>query len=216
MPLRKFAYQLVLKVRCCLSAVMTSAKEVTQLLLDWNNGNEDSLNQLMPLVYAELRRMARLKLAGQNEQHTLQPTALIHEAYIRLVGVTHAHWEGRPHFFRVAAKAMRHVLIDHARARLSRKRHGDQHDITLAEERAVSEVRMASIVALDDALTDLQRLNKRQAAVVELKYFGGLTVEETADALHVSTETVSRDWRAAKAWLLTQLASTRTRHETTV
>jgi RNA polymerase sigma-70 factor, ECF subfamily len=195
---------------------MTSADEVTQLLIAWNNGNEAALSQLIPLVYAELHRMAAVRLAGQSEPHTLQATALIHEAYVRLVGIAHAHWEGRSHFFRVAAKAMRHVLIDHARARLSVKRHEAQRNVTLDDECLVPSVRMAAIVALDDALTDLQRLNQRQAAVVELKYFGGLTVDETADALHISPETVTRDWRAAKAWLHTQLASARTRHETIV
>ncbi len=186
---------------------MTSPNEVTQLLLDWSNGNQAALNQLMPLVYAELHRIARRYLAGQSAGHTLQPTALIHEAYFRLVGVTNSHWENRGHFFRVAAKAMRHVLIDHARAQLSLKRGGDQNGITLDEACTMSGDRVASIVALDDALSDLHRLNQRQAAVVELKYFGGLTVEETAEALHISPETVMRDWRAAKAWLYTQLTS---------
>lgn len=190
---------------------MTSPDEVTQLLLDWSNGNQAALNQLMPLVYAELHRMARRHLAGQSAGHTLQPTALIHEAYFRLVGAADRHWENRAHFFRVAAKAMRNVLIDHARARLSVKRGGDQKGLTFDEACTTSGKRVASVVALDDALTDLHRLNQRQAAVVELKYFGGLTVEETAEVLQVSPETVMRDWRAAKAWLHTQLTSSQIR-----
>jgi RNA polymerase sigma factor (TIGR02999 family) len=190
---------------------MTSPDEVTQLLLDWGNGNQAALDQLMPLVYAELHRMARRYLNGQSAGHTLQPTALIHEAYFRLVVPNKRHWENRAHFFRVAAKAMRHVLIDHARAQLSLKRGGEQKDLPLDEGRIMSSERMSSIVALDDALVDLHKLSRRQAAVVELKYFGGLTNEEVAEVLDVSPETVMRDWRAAKAWLHAQLASSQAR-----
>ena len=129
---------------------MTSPDEVTQLLLDWSNGNQAALDQVTPLVYAELHRMARQHLARQSAGHTLQPTALIHEAYFRLIGATNRHWESRAHFFRVAAKAMRHVLIDHARAQLSLKRGGDQNDVPLDEGCIMSSERMASIVALDD------------------------------------------------------------------
>lgn len=186
---------------------MASPDEITRLLRDWSNGNQAALNELVPLVYGELHRMASRHLATQSAGHVLQPTALLHEAYCRLVaGATNRQWEDRVHFFRVAARAMRHVMIDHARAQLSTKRGGQQNVFPLDEAMAISPERIASVVALDDALTDLQALNKRQADVIELRYFGGLTVEETAKALGVSPETVMRDWRAAKAWLYSQLS----------
>lgn len=185
---------------------MTSRDEVTQLLLSWSNGNEAALNELMPLVYSELRRMASRHLATQAAGHTLQPTALIHEAYFRLVGDgSGRQWQDRGHFFRVAAKAMRHVIIDHARAQLASKRGGGQSEIALDDATAISPERAGPVVALHDALTGLSKVNSRQAEVVELKYFGGLTTEEISEALSVSSETVMRDWRAAKAWLYVQL-----------
>jgi RNA polymerase sigma factor (TIGR02999 family) len=144
-------------------------------------------------------------MAAQSADHTLQTTALIHEAYLRLARDPGKHWENRAHFFRVAAKSMRQVLVDHARARLASKRGGKHQELPLDEGIIISRERLASIVALDDALTDLAKLNARQTEVVELRYFGGFNVEETADALKVSRDTVMRDWRAAKAWLHIQL-----------
>jgi RNA polymerase sigma-70 factor (ECF subfamily) len=185
---------------------MSSPQEITRLLIEWGKGNQSALNQLMPLVYAELHRMARRYMAMQNPAHTLQPTALIHEACIRFVGHSDQQWENRAHFFGVAARSMRHVLVDYARNRGSAKRCGANKRVPIDEAAAISSERTAEIVALDDALTDLAKLNSRQSEVVELKYFGGLTVEETAEALHVSPETVMRDWRAAKAWLYVQLS----------
>jgi RNA polymerase sigma-70 factor, ECF subfamily len=188
---------------------MTSQKEVTQLLIEWGKGNQAALDQLMPLVYAELRRMANRYMRTQNPGHTLQTTALIHEAYIRLVGDHGRHYENRAHFFGIAAKAMRHVLVDHARSHQRLKRRTEGIAVPLDEAIFISGERMADIVTLDDALRDLVKLNPRQGEVVELKYFGGLTVEETAETLRVSPETVMRDWRAAKAWLYTELTRQR-------
>lgn len=189
---------------------MTSRQEVTGLLIEWSNGNKSALDQLMPLVYAELRRMARHYMSAQGPTLTLQTTALIHEAYVRLVGDTGRRWENRAHFFGVAAKAMRHVLVDYARARHAVRRGGDaKRVITFDDAVIVSDDRVAAVVALDDALTELAELHPRQGQVVELKYFGGLSVKETAEALNVSPETVMRDWRAAKAWLYLQLSGQR-------
>jgi RNA polymerase sigma-70 factor (ECF subfamily) len=181
-------------------------QEVTQLLVEWGKGNEAALDQLMPLVYAELRRIARLYMGMQNPGHTLQATALIHEAYVRLIGDSDKQWANRAHFFGVAAKSMRHVLVDYARAQRAAKRGGPRSTLPLDEALVISGERREEILALDDALTDLAKLNARQSSVVELRYFGGLSVEETAEALHVSPETVMRDWRAAKAWLYKELA----------
>lgn len=185
---------------------MASPQEVTQLLIKWSEGSQEALEQLMPLVYAELHRMASRYMATQPPDHTLQTTALIHEAYLRLAHDSDKHWENRAHFFRVAAKSMRQILVDHARGQLAAKRGGKHQELPLDQEIIISGKRMASMVALDDALTDLAKLNPRQTEVVELRYFGGFNVEETADALKVSQETVMRDWRAARAWLHIQLS----------
>jgi RNA polymerase sigma factor (TIGR02999 family) len=185
---------------------MTSPQEVTQLLTDWGEGNQAALDRLMPLVYAELHRMASRYMGMQNPGHTLQPTALIHEAYVRLAGDDERQWKNRAHFFGVAAKSMRHILVDHARTHQATKRGGGRHAVALDEAVVVSDERMAEIVALDDVLADLAKLNPRQSEVVELKYFGGLSAEETTEVLKVSPETVMRDWRAAKAWLYAQLS----------
>jgi RNA polymerase sigma-70 factor (ECF subfamily) len=185
---------------------MASPAEVTQLLHEYGKGNQAALAQLFPLVYVELHRMAHRYMGQQNPAHTLQTTALIHEAYLRLAGDSPREWENRAHFFRVAAKSMRHVLVDHARAHQTTKRGGEKRAMPLDEAAIVSGERLAEIVALDDALTDLAKLHPRQSEVVELKYFGGLSLEETAEILQVSPETVMRDWRAAKVWLYRQLS----------
>ena len=183
--------------------------EVTQLLIECGKGNEAAFDQLMPLVYAELRLMARRYMRMQDPGHTLQATALIHEAYLRLIGDSDKQWTNRAHFFGVAAKSMRHILVDHARAHRTAKRGGPHSAMPLDEAAVVSGGRRDEILALDDALTDLERLNARQSRVVDLRYFGGLSVEETAEVLHISAETVKRDWRAAKAWLHKELADKR-------
>jgi RNA polymerase sigma-70 factor, ECF subfamily len=184
---------------------MAAPQEITQLLIEWGNGNQSAYDRLIQLVYAELHRMARRYMARQGPAHTFQTTALIHEAYVRLAADRGRQWENRAHFFRIAAKSMRHVLVDHARTQVAAKRGGGKCELALEEAITISGERMASMVALDDALADLVKLNARQCEVVELKYFAGLSVEETAEVLRISPETVMRDWRAAKAWLSVQL-----------
>lgn len=184
---------------------MAAPGEITQLLIEWGNGNQSAYDRLIELVYAELHRMARRYMARQGPSHTLQTTALINEAYVRLAADRGREWENRAHFFRIAAKSMRHILVDHARAQVAAKRGGGKCELALDEAIAISGERMASMVALDDALADLIKLSPRQCEVVELKYFAGLSVQETAEVLKISPETVIRDWRAAKAWLSVQL-----------
>jgi len=179
--------------------------QVTQLLREWAKGNQDALHELMPAVYAELRRMAKWYMSHQNPGHTLQPTALIHEAYLRMAGETEKDWQNRAHFFAVAATAMRHVLVDRARAHQSAKLGGRQQPVSFNEPLAISTERYAELIALDDALRELESLHSRQARVIELRFFAGLSVDETAEILGISPETVMRDWRAAKAWLHREL-----------
>ena len=180
---------------------MSSSHSVSRLLEEWNHGNREALDKLMPLVYRELRKMAHRYMSQQGQDATLQTTALIHEAYLRLVKQKDKHFENRVHFFGVAAQAMRHILVDYARARQSAKRGGKARPISLEEAALVTQERAAELVAFDDALKELERVSKRQSRVVELRYFGGLSVEETATVLAVSPETVMRDWGMAKAWL---------------
>jgi len=182
-----------------------SSNQITQLLAAWSSGDETAMDQLMPLVYGELRRIARRYMAGQRAGHTLQTTALIHEAYLKLVGQGERRWQNRAHFFGVAAQAMRHILVDYARARHADKRGGEAQAVSLDEATANAGTQAAEIVALDDALRRLAEVAPRQSRVVELRYFGGLNVEEAAEVLKVSPETVTRDWRMAKAWLLRDL-----------
>lgn len=187
---------------------MTPApSEVSQLLRAWSEGDRTVLDELMSLVYDELRRMAKRYMDRQQAGHTLQTTALIHEAYLRLVDQSEAQWQNRAHFFAVAATAMRHILVDHARTRQAAKRGGAAQQVSLDEAAAVSVERAEELVALDDALQSLAAFDRRKSQVVEMRYFGGLTVEETAEALQVSPETVARDWRLARTWLLRQLSN---------
>jgi RNA polymerase sigma factor (TIGR02999 family) len=174
--------------------------DVTRLLDAWREGDEAALTQLMPIVYGELRRMAGQQL-GRGSAQTLQATALIHDAYLRLVQNPAKKWQNRSHFFAVCATAMRHILVDHARSRHSAKRGGPDRALSLDNVVDLSAERAAEVLALDAALTELKALHPRQSSVVECRYFGGLTVEETAEALAVSPETVMRDWKMAKAWL---------------
>lgn len=180
---------------------MSSSHSVSKLLDQWNRGDREALDRLMPLVYEELRKMARRYMNQQNPDATLQTTALIHEAYLRLVKQKDKQFENRAHFFGVAAQAMRHILVDYARARQSAKRGGRTRPISLEEAALVTQERAAELVAFDDALKELEKLSKRQSRVVELRYFGGLSVAETAAVLEVSPDTVMRDWGMAKAWL---------------
>jgi len=183
----------------------TSEQSFSELLQRWSNGDSGARDQLMPLVYGELRRMARRYMRQQPTGHTLQTTALIHEAYLRLIGQEEKQWKNRAHFFGVAAQAMRHILVDYARARQTAKR-GGARPLSLDETAFVSEERAAELVALDAALEELAQLSPRQGQVVELRYFGGMSMVETAEALRVSPDTVTRDWNHAKAWLYRALS----------
>jgi RNA polymerase sigma factor (TIGR02999 family) len=183
---------------------MAGSSEITQLLIAWSDGDQTAFDKLMPLIHQDLQRMARRYLRQQRPNHTLQTTALINEAYMRLVGDSGRTWQNRAHFYGVAAKAMRHVLVDYARKVHSQKR-GGERPLPLNEAVVVAPGRLGEVIALDDALIDLEKLSPRQCQVVELRYFGGLSVEETAENLKVSPDTVARDWRTAKAWLYQQL-----------
>jgi RNA polymerase sigma factor (TIGR02999 family) len=179
-----------------------SSEEVTHWLAAWSQGDKAALNHLLPLVYTELHRMAQRYMGGENLGHTLQTTALIHEAYLRLIDQNQSPWQNRAHFFGVAAQVMRHILVDYARARHNLKRGGNAEPVSLDEGAAVlSQEPAAELVALDEALEGLAAVDQRKSRVVELRYFGGLSVEETAEVLRVSPITVMRDWSLAKAWL---------------
>jgi RNA polymerase sigma factor (TIGR02999 family) len=176
-------------------------ENVTQLLLGWGKGDKDALDQLMPIVYDELRRQAARYLRRERPGHTLQTTALINEAYIRLVDQKRVHWQNRAHFFGIAAQMMRRILVDHARTKKRVKRGGSDVRVTLADANLMSKSRDLDIVALDEALERLGKVDEQQARVVELRFFSGLTVAETAEVLSISAATVKRDWSMAKAWL---------------
>ncbi|HQR36313.1 MAG TPA: sigma-70 family RNA polymerase sigma factor [Blastocatellia bacterium] len=182
--------------------------EVTKLLADWSNGDQLALGELMQLVEGELRQMAHRYMARQNPGHTLQTTALINEAFVKLIGQPDKHFQNREHFFGVAASAMRHILVDFARSKQYSKRGGGAPVVSLDEALTVSEERAAELVALDDALKELVKFDARKAQVVELRFFGGLSVEETAKVLNISEITVMRDWSMAKSWLHRELSNT--------
>jgi RNA polymerase sigma-70 factor (ECF subfamily) len=182
-----------------------NSHQISLLLLDWSKGDEYALEQLMPLVYEELRRMARNYMRRQPSGHTFQTTDLIHEAYLKIAGGEQRNWQSRSHFFGVAAKAMRHILVDYARSKNNRKRGGWQERVTLKENMRVTNQSSEEIVALDDALNRLAALDDRKVRVVEMKFFAGLHVAEIADVLKVSPETVKRDWSFAQTWLLREL-----------
>ncbi|MBI1766088.1 MAG: sigma-70 family RNA polymerase sigma factor [Acidobacteria bacterium] len=183
----------------------STSPQITQLLLAWGAGDEAALAQLMPLVYAELRQVAARHLRRQRPGHTLQTTALVNEAYLRLIDSSQVRWQNRAHFFAVSAQLMRRILVDFARSRQNLKRGGGAQQVSLDEALAVAPERGADLLALDDALTRLAALNPRQAQVVELRYFGGLSEEESAEALKVSLRTVQRDWKLARLWLYREL-----------
>lgn len=181
--------------------------QITHLLIDWSKGDESALEQLMPLVYEELHQMARRYMRGQSPGHSMQATELIHEAYLKIARSEDRNWENRAHFFGVAARAMRQILVDHARSKSSQKRGGWQERITLADDAATTRNSSREIVALDDALKNLEQIDERRSRVVELKFFGGLTADEIAEVLKISPETVNRDWKFARTWLLRELAN---------
>lgn len=175
--------------------------EVTQLLAEWSGGDESALGELLPLVEKELHRLAHYYMSRERAGHTLQTTALINEAYLRLAQGKQEHFQNRAHFFAVAANLMRQIMVDHARARQSAKRGGGLQKVSLDEAATVGDERAAELIALDEALQELALAAPRQGRVVELRYFGGLSVEETAKVLKVHSNTVLNDWREAKAWL---------------
>ncbi|HMV47219.1 MAG TPA: sigma-70 family RNA polymerase sigma factor [Blastocatellia bacterium] len=184
----------------------SSAHEVTQLLLAWGNGNEGALAELAPLVEAELHRLARLYLSRERPGHTLQPTALVNEAYLRLIDWKNVEWKNRAHFIGVAAQMMRNVLINHALRRRQQKRGGDALRVSLVEAENQAEDRGADLIALDDAMKALARFDARKSRIVELKFFGGLNEEEIAEVMKLSLRTVQRDWNLARAWLYNELS----------
>lgn len=181
--------------------------DVTELLLAWGTGDNEALSQLIPLVHDELHRLAGLYMRRERPGHMLQTTALVNEVYVRLVDSSRVRWQDRAHFFAVCAQLMRRILVDFARSRNYQKRGGGIRHAPLEEGATVAIAEDPDIVALDDALNHLAQVDKRKSEVVELRYFGGLSVEETAEVLNVSAETVKRDWRLAKAWLLMELDS---------
>jgi RNA polymerase sigma factor (TIGR02999 family) len=179
---------------------------VTGLLLAWNDGDESALEKLVPLVYQELHRLAKRQMQRERPDHNLQTTALINEAYLRLVDLRNVHWQNRAHFFALCARLMRRILVDFARSRRYTKRGGGKQPISLNEALVVSPQPSTDLVAVDDALNALTTIDARKGQVVELRFFGGLTSEETAAVLKVSPDTVRRDWKLAKAWLLRELS----------
>ncbi len=185
----------------------SSSETITDLLIQWREGDEDALDRLIALVYKELRRMASYYMRRRRPGDTLQTSALINEAYLRLADHKNMRWQNRAHFFAVAAQAMRRILVDHARSRNAAKREGRTFKVSLDQAADVGQQRGAELIALDDALKELEAFDTRKSRVVELRYFGGLSVEETANVLEVSPVTVKREWRAAKLFLLRAMSS---------
>ncbi len=184
-----------------------STKSITDLLIEWRDGDETALNDLMPLVYEEMRRLARHYMRRERPGHTLQTAALVNEAYLRLVDHKGMRWQNRAHFYAVASQAMRRILVDHARSRHYAKRGGGGQIVNLDEAEGMVQKQAADLVALDDALADLSAIDPRKGRIVEMRYFGGMSVEETARVLEVSPVTVMREWRTAKAWLLRAIST---------
>jgi RNA polymerase sigma-70 factor, ECF subfamily len=184
------------------------SRDVTGLLHAWADGDDRAMDQLAPLVEAELRRLARGLMRRERHGHTLQPTALVNEAFVRLMDARHVRCTDRAHFVGLASRLMRRVLVDHARARAYHKRGGDAERVALTEDVAIApDDHSVNVIAVDRALEALAAVDPRQARVVELRFFGGLSVDETADVLHMSADTIKRDWRLAKAWLARELGS---------
>lgn len=189
---------------------MDSQENVTQLLEALTNGDRGALDELLPLVYNTLHRLAHRELLGERRGHTLNTTALVHEAYLELVKLDRVEWQDRAHFIAVAAKAMRHVLVDYAVKRNAQKRGGDRRQVPLEDIHGMTTQRAVELLALDEALHRLEAIDERQAQVVECRFFGGFTIRETAEVLGISEATVSRDWTRARAWLNRELGDTRT------
>jgi len=186
--------------------VEAQTHDLTQLLVDWSHGDKTALDRLMPLVDAELRRLAHRYMSRERGGHTLQTTALVNEAFLRLINRSKVDWQNRAHFFGLAAQLMRTILVDHARSHTCTKRGGGAYKLELDETMLVSQQKASEVLALDDALKELALIDPEQGRIVELRFFGGLTVEETAEVLHISPATVKREWSTAKAWLYRELA----------
>ena len=184
----------------------SNSPDITQLLKDWSDGDGQVPSQLMPLVYQELRRLADHYMSHERVSHTLQPTALVNEAYLRLIDQTRVNWQNRAHFFGIAAQLMRRILLDHARAHHAGKRGGVAKRLSLEEAAILPEERASDLIALDEALEELAKLDERKSRIVELRFFGGLGVDETAEVLGIHRATVLRDWAVAKAWLHRELS----------
>ena len=181
-------------------------EQMTRLLVAWSDGDKSALDKLMPVVHAELKRMAHRYMSRERKGHTLQTTALVNEVYMKLIDQRQVSWQNRAHFFAVAAKLMRRILVDYARSRQYAKREGERHKVELEEAAQVSKERGAELIAVDDALLSLEMLDARKAKVVELRFFGGLTIEETAEVLQTSHATIERDWTTARAWLYREIS----------
>ena len=185
-----------------------SSHEITQMLIELTDGNTEVVDVILPHIYGELRRLASSYLRRERSDHTLQPTALVHEAYIKLIDQKRVKWQNRAHFFGIAAQVMRRILMDHARKHNAEKRGGEFEKLPLEEEiLIVSHDKSAELIALDDALEALAQLDEQKAKIVELRYFGGLSIEETAEVMGVSVPTINRQWRMAKAWLYGQISA---------
>ena len=180
---------------------MSSPPEITALLIDWSNGDKAALDKLFPLVERELHRLAHRYMRNEKQEHTLQTSALVNEAYLKLVDQRHTRWQNRAHFFGIAAQIMRRILLNHARDQHRQKRGGHSVQVSLSDVAIISDDKSGELIALDEALEKLAAVDERKSRMVELRYFGGLSVEETAEVLGVSAITVNRDWRLAKAWL---------------
>jgi len=189
------------------SLAMSAQGEITQLLADWSEGDEAAFKRLLPLVYNELHKLANFYMRRERQDHTLQTTALVHEAYLRLVGQQNVQWQTRAHFFAVAARAMRNILVDHARSRGRAKRGDGKPGLPLGDVAVMSDERADELVAVNTALDSLTAVDPRKGRVFELRYFGGMSVDEAAEALRVSPATVTRDWRMARAWLRRELGN---------
>ena len=186
--------------------VEAQTHDVTQLLIDWSNGDKAALDKLVPIVDQELRRLAHHYMSRERAGHTLQTTALVNEAFVRLANRKRMQWQNRAHFFGIAAQLMRTILVDHARSHACAKRGGGGEKLELNEALVVSQEKASEVIALDEALKELELIDPRQSRIVELRFFGGLTVEEAAEVLHVSPITIKREWSSAKSWLYRRLA----------
>lgn len=183
----------------------TNSHEVTQLLISWSDGDKSALDKLMPLIYRSLQKIAHLHLNRERSSHTLQTTALVHEAYMKMIDQNSVHWKNRSHFFAIASQAMRRILIDYARRQIAEKRGGEGEKISLDDIDVASINPDQNLLALDEALNELEKIDPEQTRIIELRYFGGLTVDETAEVLQISPRTVAREWAMARAWLYRNL-----------